>query len=68
MIPVVKEIFGLVVAITIAIVCIREMSTTGLRGGICLLVALAGAYTLFVLRRAWRFIREVRDAVDLGDH
>ena len=68
MIPVVRDIFGLVVAVTIVIVCGRAMSASGLRADLCLLAALAGAYIFYVLRRAWRFIREVRDAVELGDH
>lgn len=68
MIRVLAEIFGLMVAATIGIVCMREMSASGPRADLCLLAVLAVAYALFVLRRAWRFAREVRDVVDLGDH
>lgn len=68
MIPAVSALFSLVVAITVAVVCVREMAASGLRGDLCLLAALAGVIAFLILRRAWRFLREVRDAVELGDH
>lgn len=68
MIPMVSAVFGLVVSVAVALVCVRKMSATGLRGDLCLLTALACVIALLILRRVWRFLREVRDAVELGDH
>jgi hypothetical protein len=67
MIPVISEIFSAIIALVVGVVSVREMIGSGYRLDLLLLEALSFAIVPFLLRRAYRTVKEIRALVD-GDH
>lgn len=63
-IPVLSEIVGALIAVAVGAACVREMINSGYRYDLLLLAALSFAVVPFLLRRAYRTARDIRELVE----